>query len=213
MPLIKVEQINEDTRILIWHLTEDDSFFENHLSELYDSPLPWNKMNEKRKKEFLGTRYLIQLGLPPGAVVCDMNKDENGCPRLNDPSLFFGISHTSNYISCVISKSRAGCDIERYQERILNLTQRFMTQKEIEWATGKELLAKSHLIWGIKESAFKTWGRKQIDWKKNIQIDPFKWNSSKGSFSGFIGNHTGSIAFHGGYEYFSDCLFVWSIEL
>ncbi len=212
MPIVKIEQINEDTKILIWYLIEDSSFFENHLKHLYDHPSPWSEMIPKRKKEFLATRYLIQLGLPSGEQISELVKDEYGCPMLPNPLRYFGITHTESHVACVISKSRAGCDIERLQERILSMAHRFMTEDEREWALGDNHLAKTHLIWGIKESAFKTWGRKQIDWKKHIRLDSLEWQDTKGTFTGTIGNQTGSLFFHGGYEYFSDFLFVWSIE-
>ncbi|MBY5957026.1 4'-phosphopantetheinyl transferase superfamily protein [Membranicola marinus] len=212
MPLVKIEQINDDTKLLIWYLTEDASFFENHLTSIFADPPPWADMKSKRKKEFLATRYLLQLGLPPDIKVSEVTKDEYGCPKLSNPALYFGISHTSEYIGCVISTSRSGCDIERYQERILAMSHRFMTAPELHWAQGPNELLKTQLIWGIKESAYKTWGRKKIDWRKHIQIDPMEWQPSTGTFSGTIGNQSGTMNFSGGYEYYSNFIFVWSIE-
>ncbi len=212
MPLVKVDQINEDTKILIWNLTEDIHFFESHLAKLYNDTAPWETMTVKRKKEFLATRYLIQLGLPPGIQVSTLVKDEFGCPMVRDPQLYFGISHTNEYVACVINTSRCGCDIERYQQRILSMAHRFMTEEERAWVTGDHELLKTHLMWGIKESAFKTWGRKGIDWKSHIKIDPLNWKRDKGLFLGSIRNQSGSLTFHGGYEYYSDYLFVWSLE-
>ena len=212
MPLVKIEQINEDAKILIWHFQEESDFFHQHLQKLYTGPLPWTAMPEKRKREFLATRYLIQLGLPPGANVSHMAKDPNGSPGLRNPRLYFGISHTREYVSCVISKCQSGCDVERYQERILALAHRFMTDEEMAWSTESDRLYRSHLIWGIKESAFKTWRRKRIDWKKHIRIELPEWNMNKGNFSGTIGNDTGTLDFYGGYEYFPRFLFVWTLQ-
>ena len=142
----------------------------------------------------------------------EIKKDEHGCPLLKEPEMYFGISHTKRYVACVISRYRCGCDVEQYQERILNMDHRFMTEKELLWAQGDRRLKKSHLIWGVKESSFKTWGRKQIDWKKHIRLDNIRWNPVKGEFKGTIGNHTGTLTFKGGYEYFSEVLFVWTVE-
>lgn len=212
MPVVKIEQINEDTKILIWQIREDAQFFENHLQDLYESPYPWLEMADKRKREFLATRYLIQLGLPPGLNVKHLTKNENGSPRLSGTPYCFGISHTRDYVSCVISTHKAGCDIERFQERILRLSSRFMTAADQQWADDENRLAKTHLIWGIKESAYKTWGRKRIDWNEHIRIDPIDWNPLNGHFTGTIGNDTGMLDFHGEYQYFPQFLFVWSIE-
>lgn len=212
MPVVKIKQINEDTKILIWYIREDSQFFESHLRELYGQPYPWLAMADKRKREFLATRYLIQLGLPPGQSVAHLTKNENGSPRLSETPYCFGISHTSEYVSCVISTHQAGCDIERFQERILRLSDRFMTPSDQIWANDDHRLAKTHLIWGIKESAFKTWGRKRIDWKRHIRIDPIEWDPDKGHFTGTIGNDSGLLHFYGEYEYFPQFLFVWSIE-
>lgn len=212
MPIVKIEQINEDTKILIWHLKEDLAFFENHLKPLYGAERPWETMGSKRKREFLATRYLIQLGLPPGIKVSDVVKDPNGCPGIEEQGIYLGISHTSEYVGCVISSRPAGCDIERYQDRIIRLAHRFMVPDQLAWAEGRHQMQKTHLIWGIKESAYKTWGKKRIDWNRHIQIDPIAWEPTKGCFHGTIGNEEGQIAFSGAYEYFPDFLFVWTIQ-
>lgn len=212
MPIVKIEQINEDTKILIWYIQEDQSFFESHLRHLYELPFPWETMNHKRRREFLATRYLIQLGLPPGVQVNELTKDQNGCPRISNPEIYLGISHTKEYVGCVISNRPTGCDIEHYQPRIIRLSHRFMTEEDLRWAEDHNQLMKTHLMWGIKESAYKTWGKKRIDWNRHIHIDPIDWNAKKGKFKGSIGNESGRISFLGEYEYFPDFLFVWTIQ-
>lgn len=213
MPIVKIEQIDEDTKTLIWYLQEEPAFFESHLNRLYEPPFPWERMNQKRKREFLATRYLIQLGLPPGAQVNNLFKDQNGCPRIPDPESYLGISHTTDYVACVISSKPTGCDIERYQTRILRLAHRFMMKDDLQWASDDNQLKKTHLMWGIKESAYKTWGKKRIDWNKHIHIDPFAWDPRNGAFTGSIGNDAGHMNFRGSYEYFPDFLFVWTLQV
>lgn len=212
MPLVKIEQITEDTKIMIWHMKENTSFYQTQLLDLYESPAPWHTMTNKRKQEFLATRYLIQLGLPPGKRVSDIIKDRYGAPKMVDPDYYFGISHTKNYAACIISNYRVGCDIEVMQDRILCMAHRFMSEGELVWADDTNQLKKTHLIWSIKESAFKTWGRKHINWKNHILIENLEWHHIKGEFTGTIGNHTGTMDFYGSYEYFSKFLFVWTVQ-
>lgn len=213
MPLVKVEQIFEETKILIWRIEEDVSLFEAGLKPLYPDPPPWEAMKEKRRKEFLATRYLLQWGLPEGASIAALEKDRYGCPSLPAENLFLGISHTRDLAGGIISRRRAGCDIEEYQPRILRLAPKFMTNEEMARAEGPDQLMKTHLIWGIKESSYKTWGRRGIDWKADIRIDPVVWNPGKGTVSGQIGKAGSSLSFTGGYQYFDRFLFVWTVEI
>lgn len=212
MPLIKEEQIDEHTKILIWHITEPNAFFEKKLSGYFDSPYPWVKMIPKREREYLASRYILQMGLPLGFSVAEYSKDKNGTPRITKSEICIGISHSHDFTACIVSNRRAGCDIEIYQDRILNLSDRFMTPENQKWAEDQNQLQKTHLIWGIKESAYKTWGKRKIDWKDDIQIAPFDWDEISGKFRGRIGKKGQEIPFFGKYQYFDKFLFVWTLE-
>ena len=212
MPLLKVEQLDEHTKILIWHITEPNEFFEKKLSSHFIPPFPWAEMIPKRRREYLASRYILQKGLPPGYSVAEYSKDKNGTPRIEKSKIHIGISHSHHLTACIVSNRRAGCDIEIFQDRILMLSDRFMTAEDKEWANDKNQIKKSHLIWGIKESSYKTWGKRKIDWNKDIHIDPFVWNQNSGKISGRIGKKEKEISFHGKYQYFENFLFVWTLE-
>lgn len=212
MPLLKEEQIDEYTKILIWHITEPNAFFEKKLSGYFDSPYPWDEMIPKREREYLASRYILQKALPRGFSVAEYSKDKNGTPGITESEICIGISHSHDLTACIVSNRRVGCDIEIYQDRILNLSDRFMTPENQKWAEDQNRLKKTHLIWGIKESAYKTWGRRKIDWKEDIDIAPFDWDEIAGEFQGQIGKNNRKIPFFGNYQYFDNFLFVWTIE-
>lgn len=213
MPIINVEQFDRDTKILIWHILENDHFFIEKLLPQFREKRNWEDMRPKRKSEWLASRYLLQLGLPSGLRVKDLTKDEYGCPYLPKEKIFCGISHTENYTAVVLSKNRVGCDIERFKPKIKRIAPKFLTDNQLEWVQGDKELAKMHLIWGIKESAFKTWGKRNIDWKRDILIDPIKSVDYRGEISGQIGSQqVEKITYFGHYLYHPQFVFVWTKE-
>jgi len=214
LPLIKTEQYDQHTKILIWHITESNEYFEKKLSKHFTSPYPWDHMIPKRRREYLASRYILQKALPPHLSVADYVKDQNGAPRIHHSPLYIGISHCEKYTACIVSNRRAGCDIEIYQNRILRLADRFMTPKDQKWAEAGDPVKRTHLMWGIKESSYKTWAKRGIDWIKDIHVDSIsEKNSGKGKIKGRIGKKAHEIHYHGEYQYFDDFIFVWTLEV
>lgn len=214
MPLIKAEQYDQHTKILIWHITESNEYFEKKLSKYFTSPYPWKNMIPKRRREYLASRYILQKALPPPLTVADYIKDQNGAPRIRQSPVFIGISHCEKYTACIISNRRTGCDIEVYQDRILKLSDKFMTPKDQNWAAEGDPVKRTHLMWGIKESSYKTWAKRGIDWIKDIHVDSIsEKNSGKGKIKGRIGKKAHEIHYHGEYQYFDDFIFVWTLEV
>ncbi len=145
-----------------------------------------NITNEKKWAESIGAGLLLQLGLQE-----IHNKGENGTipvftvsqvlaklgdpievayeygeknkPYFRDLPWYFNISHSGEYVLCVLSKQEVGVDIQykssSYQERILH---RFFTEKEKElWeycATREEKEDFFYRLWTAKEALGKLTG-------------------------------------------------------
>lgn len=214
MPLVKVDKNPEQPKVLIWHITEEEEFFSSKLTPILPIQ-PWQDFKPKRRLEWLATRYLLQLGLPQTLSVAQLRKDEYGCPYLSESNLRCGISHTHNYVAVVIDYQKVACDIETYQfHRIENIAPKIIGEPELEWLQNQYRPEQLHLIWGIKESAYKTWGKRNIHWLRDIHIEPIHWNPKKGSFTGRIGSQGApKLSFYGEYEYHEHFLIVWTKEI
>lgn len=90
--------------------------------------------------------------------------NENNKPYLENSNYYFNISHSKDYIVCVLSNNEIGIDIEKitYKENIVN---RFFNEKEkIKSTNSKEFT----IIWTKKESYLKCLGLSTEYGLKNI---------------------------------------------
>jgi len=155
-----VKKIEENNcKIAIWDLQE--SLIE--LSNLYNkSKLPIFT-NEKRKKEFLTTRILLQEINPNQSI----SYNEYGAPELGN-NQYISISHSHNLVALIVSEKKVGLDIEKISSKALSLSSKFIS--DITYDISKE---KATLIWCAKEAIYKWYQKKNINFKNDIKIYPF----------------------------------------
>lgn len=99
---------------------------------------------------------------------------ENGAPFLPSFGEFISISHSYPYAVLAVSEREIGIDIERKQERILNIKHKFINSQEELWLRNK----KSELdyltaIWSIKEALFKIHSSKKWSFKDFYFVEEF----------------------------------------
>ena len=147
-------------QIAIWDLNES-------LTELlkigarFDSS---NFKNEKRKKDFLVSRLLLNE-LEPNQQI---SYNSNGAPEISNGK-HISISHSKNLVAIIISDKKVGLDIEYISEKPLRLSPKFITDSSQQDLT-KE---KATLIWCCKEAVFKWHQKGGVDFIKDIIIPEF----------------------------------------
>ena len=70
-----------------------------------------------------------------------------------------------------------------------------------------------HVYWGAKECLYKAYGRRQLDFKGHIHIDPFAYDLSKGYFTGQVKKEAFVGHFELYYEKIDDYMLVYALEL
>lgn len=146
--------------IAIWDVCESLDELKN-LSEQYDlSALK----SEKRKKEFLASRLLLEKIHPNTSIIYN----RYGAPTLSDGN-FVSISHSKNLVAITVSDKKVGLDIEQISEKALRLSSRFIAKDNHQKLT----LEKATLIWCCKEAIFKWHQKGGVDFKKDICLTPF----------------------------------------
>ncbi|MFQ3332275.1 MAG: 4'-phosphopantetheinyl transferase [Flavobacteriales bacterium] len=159
MPIIhKIEKKN--VTILVWEITETLE----ELQVLGKEINATSHTSEKRKKEYLASRLLINEIIPNTAITYN----EFGAPELENDN-HISISHSRGLVSIIISKQQVGIDIEEVSEKTLRLALKFVSAKNLTHLT-KE---KATLIWCIKEAAFKWHQKGGVDFIKDIIIPEF----------------------------------------
>src|SRR6266700_3640257 len=112
MPIIYQNNINEHTKLAVWHITEPESFF------LQRVPLKKEVSHPHKRLQHLAGRYLLPAlfaDFPLEAIrVADTRR-----PFLDNEQYHFSISHCGNYAAAIVSATqRVGVDIEDITPRI-----------------------------------------------------------------------------------------------
>ena len=178
MPLFYQHNINQETKLGIWHIEEAESFF------LEKVPLKREVSHPYKRLQHLAGRYLLSY-LFPDFPVEEIRVADTRQPFLASEKYHFSISHCGDYAAAIVSRnSRVGVDIEKISSRIQVVAQKFLTEEEAhffneDYALFLEqwgLRGRVHqefltLIWSAKEAIFKWYGRGELDFKKHMRLE------------------------------------------
>lgn len=170
--------------------SREDTFFA-HMDRIEPKRLEAAKKmkNEKAKMRSLAAGLLLHAGLcdylrllaeetPPFQTA----RGQWGKPFLTEcPDVHFNISHSGEYVCCAVSECEVGVDIQRYQEKVGGIAERFFTEADnnlLENSNGKKL-EMFFRIWSVRESYMKLTGRGmgqgldsfEINWKRRQIYD------------------------------------------
>jgi len=178
MPLLFKHTVFKSATLAVWKVTEDEDFFlKKALTRWDDKELA--KLKGGRRLEWIASRYLIQL-ITPGKY--HITKDAFGKPQLSPPDYQISISHSHGYVAAIYSSEEVGIDIQKKVLKIDRIAHKFIGNEEEGFINNRFYLSNLHVIWGAKECLFKAYGRKEVDFKKDLLIHPFVYRKS-GEFS------------------------------
>src|SRR5438105_382426 len=112
MPIFFQQHINEHTRLGVWKIEEEESFF-------LEKVVPRRNVTHPRKKlQHLAGRYLLKYLFPEFPLelirIADTHK-----PFLEDEAFHFSISHCNDYAAVIVSReNRVGVDVEKVTDKI-----------------------------------------------------------------------------------------------
>jgi len=185
MPLsIKID-CDEDIELAIWKTDENLNYFSPKLVIQEAEKIILGKLSERKKAEWLSSRYLLHLmsgRIHRGNFV----KDIHGKPHLEDSDFHVSISHSQNLVAVIASKLLVGIDIQYFVTKIHRIQHKFVNEGELAHIPADKTLEALHIIWGAKESLYKAYGKRALDFKKNIIIRDLKVKLNKGEFFGSV---------------------------
>jgi phosphopantetheinyl transferase len=171
MPLLYQQDINESTKIAVWHILEDENFFLKKVISQREIKHPHKRL------QHLAARFLLKELFPdfPNELIkiADTRK-----PFLEDEKYHFSISHCGNYAAVIVSReSRVGIDIEVISVKAEKVKHKFLSESEEIMITQNAQMNQIQffdpvytLCWSIKESLYKWNGEEGIDFIKNLII-------------------------------------------
>lgn len=178
MPLVYQHNINETTRLAVWHIEEAADFF------LQRVPLKKDVSHPHKRLQHLAGRYLLPFlfdDFPLEEIlIADTRK-----PFLEKEQYHFSISHCGDYAAAIVSKTeRVGIDIELVTPKIERVRHKFVNDTELlflddeyrriiqQFRHSKKMeMEFLTMLWSAKESIFKWYSHGQMDFKKHMQLN------------------------------------------
>lgn len=204
MPLVYQQNINESTKMGVWHITEPEAFF------LAQVPLQKEITHPHKRLQHLAGRYLLKELYPDFPLelikIADTRK-----PFLEDEAYHFSISHCGEYAAVMISRTyRVGVDVERITSKVLTILHKFLTGAEQELLQGGAVDNTATLLWSVKESVYKWKGNEGVDFKKHINIGSITAGDDQGTVHCLF-NHKIPLQVH--YLFFNGNALTWVFTL
>jgi phosphopantetheinyl transferase len=213
VPLFYQQNINASTKLAIWKIEEEESFFLEYV------PLKKDIIHPHKRLQHLAGRYLLRYLFPDfpnhEILIADTRK-----PFLPNEQYHFSISHCGDYAAAIVSANkRVGIDIEIPTNRVLKIAHKFLNNGE------KKIIDEQHanfkdqyslteyqlptVFWSAKEAIFKWWGRGEVDFKEMIQIDQFSYSEQGNMNASFMKEDAAPYELQLYFQQFEDLCLVW----
>lgn len=160
----------------VWHITEtveclmDSAGLGTGENEHYSKFRP-----ELRKKHWLSYRLLLNTLLGKKYEVL---YDKHGKPFLKGNISYISVSHSGDYSAVIINKKiPVGIDIEKITPRIEKVYDKFMSGEEINGIPAEGRMEYMYVYWCAKEALYKMHGKGNLDFCKDMVIEPFTYKS------------------------------------
>lgn len=224
MPIFFQQETDENTKLAVWKIAEDESFFLQHV------PLQREITHPHKRLQHLAGRYLLQYlfaDFPINLIkIADTRK-----PYLENEAYHFSISHCSDYAAAIVSKTkRVGVDIEVPTHKVEKIKHKFLHEDELLWASheqstisqqGNQLPVyanskpqtpntKLTLLWCAKEAAFKWWSYGNVDFSEMIRLKPFSLGSTGTIEGAFVETQRHALELH--FQIFAEVCLVWIVK-
>lgn len=211
MPLFYQHNINEYTKIGVWHIIEDEDFF------LFKVPLKKEITHWHKRLQHLAGRYLLKhlfQDFPYDLIeIADTRK-----PFLQNEAYHFSISHCGDFAAAIVSKnSRVGIDIEIPASKVDKIKHKFLSTDEMRFLEYQntnysfehisQVTKILTLLWSAKEAVFKWSGSGGVDFIDHIHLTPTQINTSGIINSKFLKGIDFPLFLN--YKFFEPIVLVW----
>ena len=204
MPLFYQQNINESTRLAIWHITENEAFFQENAIVQRAITHPHKRL------QHLAGRYLLKF-LFPDFPNEELRVADTRKPFLPGEQYHFSISHCGDFAAVIVSKNkRVGIDIEQFSSRVENIRHKFLHPEEmkmIDQASGQHVNLLT-TFWCSKEAMFKWWAFGEIDFSEALRIETLP-QQKEGSMQAFFVKEDFEIPLCLNYNLFEKIALVW----
>lgn len=107
---------------------------------------------------------------------------ETNKPFLKNRNEHISISHSHAKLAIIVNKQEStGIDIELIRDKVKSVQDKFLNEQEIAFA-GNDI-EKLITLWAAKETLYKIYGLREIEFKQHLFIEPFHSNTIAGKIA------------------------------
>lgn len=211
MPLYLHEHLETGGELGLWNIEEEEEWF---LHKLLLSPMELrqlSRMKGRRRLEWLAVRQLVHTmsgRQKRGAFI----KDEFGKPHLEKSSYQISISHSETLAAAIAGPVPVGIDIQKIVPKITRIAHKFLRDEEREIIAEHNLIEHMHFYWGAKEALYKAYGRRELDFREHIFIEPFLLDGPSGVMTGSVVKGDFSAKYQLFFRTIQDFVLVYALE-
>jgi len=202
MPLLLTRHPFPDTTFGLWQIAEEESFFREELPLSPDEEAEMSRLkNDLRRHEWLAGRWLLHklTGAPQRLPLA---KDAFSKPFFpENQHLACSLSHSHGTVGALVFHPSSltphsslltpscGCDIQVLVEKMPRLASKFLNVEEEEFVashSAPEQFDLLHVFWTAKESLYKAYGLKALDFRAHLRVESFAWKENGGAARGWV---------------------------
>ncbi len=144
-----------------------------------------SKLEDKSKRnvELMGKLFLLDELIPNSSQ--NIKTYHSGKPYLDGFNENISISHSHDKLAIIVdSQKNTGVDIELIRDKVLKIRHKFLNKEELENASNH--IEKHIIYWAAKETLYKIYGEKELDFIQHLSLKPFDYCENGGEVFGQI---------------------------
>ncbi len=192
MPLLFLIHPDPAATFAAWHITEEEAFFYTHTELSKEEQSEFDTLKGPRRLEWLAARWLLHH-ISGREVRLPLAKDAFSKPFFPGAGhLACSLSHSHGIVGALLvdsGRSDCGCDIQVLVEKMPRLAYKFLRPEEDKFIrnhSGEEQFVLQHLFWTAKESLYKSYGLKALDFREHLQVLSFRWDGRRANTQGIV---------------------------
>lgn len=212
MPLLFTRHLSSTASFAVWQIAEPEAHFREGLplAEAEEQELALLK-TPLRRLEWLAGRWVLHL-LTGATIRLPLAKDAFSKPFFpENRSLACSLSHSHGLVGALLVNHRppgpspegrgdatpfpsgegpgVGCDLQVLVEKMIRLAPKFLGTQEAVFVAQHpeaEQFDLTHLYWTAKESLYKAYGLKELDFRLHLHVENLAWNGRQGQATGRV---------------------------
>jgi hypothetical protein len=164
-------------------------------------------LSVKREIETQGKLYLLSKLLDNTTTLI---YDEKGKPHLANDPRHISLSHSHDKLAIIVNENEpTGIDIELIRNKVLRIRHKFLSESEL--AETADDVEKLLVYWAAKETLYKIYGLKEVDFIANLFVKPFN-KHNLGTIIGEISLPDLKKTFELNYQFIDNYILVYALS-